>query len=135
MISTEMKTPIAFDYGGTLRTSDGLAALRDFVSRLNRLGVPVVVVSAIAEGYPPERILPEILALQDSFGTQLQFHAVRFVFYPVAPTESDMLQVGRLKAAVMKELGAGLIFDDSEHVCNGVHAAGLQSVRVVRGLN
>lgn len=123
--------PIAFDYGGTLRMTDGLPGMRDLVRRLNFAGVPCVIISAVADGYNPAPILEEIKQLKDSYGQPLQFDAVKFTYYPPNPTEQDAIHTGHKKAAVMRELGAELLFDDSRHVCAVVNAEqGLRAVLI-----
>lgn len=127
---------IAFDYGATLRFSDGSPALRELVKSFNDLGVPVCVISAICEGEPvggywERTISDEIRQLTSADGTPLRFEAVRFVYYPNHPTAADMLQAGRDKAKQMEQLGATLIFDDSRDVCLGVRLEGRLAVRHV----
>ncbi len=122
--------PIAFDYGGTLRVTDGIPALREMVGRLNQANIPVVIISAISVGYPTSGIEQEIRELTDSRGASLKFDAVRFVYYPHPFTEQDIYEAGEKKADVMKELGASLIYDDSDHVCRAVRDKNLLAVRV-----
>jgi hypothetical protein len=123
---------IAFDYGGTLRQSDGHQSMRDLVAYLNQYQVPVIVISALEDppGTHDARIEQEILALTSCRGVPLSFNHICFVYYPAHPTPADMLQVGLRKAVVMREHGAGILFDDSGHVVEGVRAAGLDAVQV-----
>lgn len=122
--------PVAFDYGGTLRVSDGVPALRDLVHRLNQAGVPVIIVSAISEGYPTEGIEQEIRNLKSSTGESLHFESVQFVYYPYPYTEQDIYEAGLKKAAVMQKFGANVMLDDSGHVCKAVNDSGLLAVRI-----
>lgn len=125
---------IAFDYGATLRISDGSQALRELVKLFNELGVPVCVISAICQpagGHWERTIFDEIRQLTSADETPLRFDAVRFVYYPDHPTAADMVQAGRDKAKQMEQLGATLIFDDSHDVCLGVRLEGRLAVRHV----
>lgn len=122
---------IAFDYGATLRMSDGSPGLRELVKHFNSAGTPVCIVSAIGskDAAHWERVITaEIEALASNDGTRLNFDAIRFVYYPPHPTDDDMRHVGREKARQMKDLGATLIFDDSLYVCQGVRESGLHAV-------
>lgn len=121
---------VAFDFGGTLRLTDGISGLRELAGTLNRAGVPCVVISAIEEGAPTHYAENEIKAFRDSNGIPLSFQAVRFVRYKSPADERELYRVGVLKAEVMKELGAQILFDDLEPVCRAVTESGLQAVRV-----
>ncbi len=131
-IRTFYPRPVAFDYGSTLRESDGIPALRDHVRLLNEIGVPVVVISAISEGFPADIMEAEIRSLTDSAGQKLEFFAVHFVRYPDPPTKDDIYSAGLAKASVMELYGAILLFDDSVEICQAVKSKGLNVVRVSR---
>jgi hypothetical protein len=122
---------IAFDYGATLRLSDGSPALRELVKHFNEAGEPVCIVSAIGTDdreHWQKIITREIEHLTSQDGTPLRFEAIRFVYYPANPTPDDMVRAGDDKAREMKSLRATLIFDDSPHVCEGVRRSGLFAV-------
>lgn len=115
--------PIAFDYGGTLRSDDGKYELREIVRNLNLLRIPVIVISAIEgpEGTHDAKMRDQIAKqVRDVHGHNRRFNEIRFVYYPKDPTPADMVKVGQDKAAIMQEVGAALLFDDSSYVRQGV---------------
>lgn len=124
-------SPVAFDFGGTLRVQDGVAELRDLVAALNKANVPCVVISAIEEGAPTHYAQAEIASWTSSDGTPLRFSQVSFVRYSQPATEQELYNVGLKKAEVMKSLGAKILFDDLEIVCRAVKDSGMEAVRAL----
>lgn len=124
---------IAFDYGATLRVSDGVPELRALVRELNLLGVPVVVVSAISlpVGRWEAEISAEIEALTHD-GERLVFAEIRYVYYPQNPTPEDMVRAGQMKAAACRDLGASVLIDDSSHVARGAASCGISVIRAAK---
>lgn len=130
-MSNQARDVVAFDYGATLRNSDGSQAHRDLVAILNRAGVDVVIVSAISlpVGRWEDEILAEIGDLKSSAGDPLRFREVAFVYYPPNPSTRDMKQAGIDKAVAMKRLGASILLDDSSPVCESVRSVGLLAIQ------
>lgn len=131
---TRPRPAIAFDYGGTLRVSDGSAALRNLVAVLNLLDVPTVIVSAVALpiGDHESKIRAEIDELTSSDGRPLRFESISFVYYPRDPSVDDMIACGREKALKATEAGAAILFDDSEWIARGCGSVGFPVVRACR---
>lgn len=127
---------IAFDYGATLRKSDGAASLRYLATAFMAMGIRLICISAIKgpPGKHDELIRREIEDLANDAGTPIRFDAIRFVYYPDSPTDDDMWAAGKAKAAVMQEHGATILIDDSLMVCYGAKAGGALVVHHTAGV-
>lgn len=131
---TRPRPAIAFDYGGTLRVSDGAGALRNLVAVLNLLDVPTVIVSAVMLpiGEHESKVRAEIEKLTSSDGRPLRFDTISFVYYPRDPSVDEMVACGRDKARKATEAGAVILFDDSEWIAKGCAQCGFPVVRACR---
>jgi hypothetical protein len=125
LLGAQLKlAPVAFDYGGTIRTSDGVPACSVLLRLLSQFGHPCHIISAVAEGWE-DRIREEIS--QHAKQHNIPLAGIHMVPYPPNPTPDDMYKAGQAKGRIAHDLGCVLLVDDSRDVCRGAANVAEQS--------
>lgn len=125
---------IAFDYGGTLRVSDGRESMRTLAACLLTAGFEVCVISAILRNsYWEDKIFEELRRdVHHSLGPVFSKKDVWIVYYDNPnPSEQEIYRIGCDKAFVMKERDVDILIDDSAIVCRAVRDYGLTALNLI----
>lgn len=112
---------VAFDLHGVL---DAQLHMRDLAAALAGDGHEAHVICAVATGDGVEKYRAKVA------GLGIAFAGVHFVEFAGAPVPAVAYRVGEMKAAVMRQVGATLLFDDNPHICRAVRHAGLTACYV-----
>lgn len=120
---------IAFDYGGTLRVSDGIADLRDIVAGYNLSDVGIVVIGDCPAN-ERDAVRKEIEELKDSMGRLLVFKAIELVHSLTGASLGLMREVAEEKVRLMQKHRARAIYEDDPEICRVITECGLTAIQV-----